>query len=399
MHGVCQPAQTMRDRRNFVQCVRALVPEAQIDGKGPAGTTTLILGSEQMALQIHESVGHATEYDRAIGYEAAYAGTSFATPDLLGTLRYGSPLMHVTGKGTLVISGGDGADTGSAGSQGQPRACGRDRVDHHHLGFFLTGGGDDGFDAGFGHDPQLILRQAQAACAHGDLLLGLFAGDVQRRHAHRWSVHPPGRSSWRLAAARGAFPGRRLVLGNGDVRISYVVADAANGALANTVRELRNEYVIAVRGTVQADILKEDQAQNTCIFSTEFSLRVMGDVQEYFVANGVLTVHIPKATGALPADLGGWHEAVAGCTYVQMDDTNLAYLCDDKMREAARTRGDDPNELPRRYARLINAAIKQKEVDERVVLDDAANELRILERDQRRDGDKERQSGGQPAQR
>jgi 5-methyltetrahydropteroyltriglutamate--homocysteine methyltransferase len=47
----------------------------------------------------------------------------------------------------------------------------------------------------------------------------------------------------------------------------------------------------------------------------------------------------------------------AGCTYVQLDDTNLAYLCDSKMREGARARGDDPSELPRRYARLINAAI------------------------------------------
>jgi 5-methyltetrahydropteroyltriglutamate--homocysteine methyltransferase len=47
----------------------------------------------------------------------------------------------------------------------------------------------------------------------------------------------------------------------------------------------------------------------------------------------------------------------AGCTYVQFDDTNLAYLCDEKMREGARQRGDDPDELPRRYAKLINAAI------------------------------------------
>jgi 5-methyltetrahydropteroyltriglutamate--homocysteine methyltransferase len=47
----------------------------------------------------------------------------------------------------------------------------------------------------------------------------------------------------------------------------------------------------------------------------------------------------------------------AGCTYLQLDDTNLAYLCDPKMREGARARGDDPDELPRRYARLINAAI------------------------------------------
>jgi 5-methyltetrahydropteroyltriglutamate--homocysteine methyltransferase len=50
----------------------------------------------------------------------------------------------------------------------------------------------------------------------------------------------------------------------------------------------------------------------------------------------------------------------AGCTYVQLDDTNLAYLCDERQRAGARERGDDPDELPRRYARLINAAIAQK---------------------------------------
>ncbi len=52
--------------------------------------------------------------------------------------------------------------------------------------------------------------------------------------------------------------------------------------------------------------------------------------------------------------------ASAGCTYVQMDDTNLAYLCDDKMREAARARGDDPNELPHRYAQFINKVVAHK---------------------------------------
>ncbi|HEY2723260.1 MAG TPA: TldD/PmbA family protein [Pseudonocardiaceae bacterium] len=56
----------------------------------------LVIDPTNLWLTIHESVGHATEYDRAIGYEAAYAGSSFATPDKLGTLRYGSPVMHVT---------------------------------------------------------------------------------------------------------------------------------------------------------------------------------------------------------------------------------------------------------------------------------------------------------------
>jgi 5-methyltetrahydropteroyltriglutamate--homocysteine methyltransferase len=52
--------------------------------------------------------------------------------------------------------------------------------------------------------------------------------------------------------------------------------------------------------------------------------------------------------------------ADAGCRYVQMDDTNLAYLCDEKMREAARQRGDDPNELPHRYATFINRVVDLK---------------------------------------
>jgi 5-methyltetrahydropteroyltriglutamate--homocysteine methyltransferase len=50
----------------------------------------------------------------------------------------------------------------------------------------------------------------------------------------------------------------------------------------------------------------------------------------------------------------------AGCRYVQMDDTNMAYLCDEKMREAARSRGDDPNELPHRYAGFINKVVARK---------------------------------------
>jgi TldD protein len=65
------------------------------------GRYDLVIDPTNLWLTIHESVGHATEYDRAIGYEAAYAGTSVATPVLLGTLRYGSELMHVTGDRTV----------------------------------------------------------------------------------------------------------------------------------------------------------------------------------------------------------------------------------------------------------------------------------------------------------
>src|SRR6185437_9884042 len=65
------------------------------------GRKDLVIDPTNLWLTIHESIGHATEYDRAIGYEAAYAGTSFATPDKLGSLRYGSEHMHVTGDRTV----------------------------------------------------------------------------------------------------------------------------------------------------------------------------------------------------------------------------------------------------------------------------------------------------------
>lgn len=66
-----------------------------------AGPTDLVIDPTNLWLTIHESVGHATEYDRAIGYEAAYAGTSFATPDKLNSMRYGSPVMNVTADRTV----------------------------------------------------------------------------------------------------------------------------------------------------------------------------------------------------------------------------------------------------------------------------------------------------------
>lgn len=67
----------------------------------PAGVTDLILGSGQVALQIHESVGHAVEVDRILGWEAAFAGTSFLDLGQLGTLRYGSEIMTITADATI----------------------------------------------------------------------------------------------------------------------------------------------------------------------------------------------------------------------------------------------------------------------------------------------------------
>ncbi len=66
-----------------------------------AGRYDLVIDPSNLWLTIHESIGHATELDRALGYEANYAGTSFATPDQLGRLQYGSASMHVTGDRTV----------------------------------------------------------------------------------------------------------------------------------------------------------------------------------------------------------------------------------------------------------------------------------------------------------
>ncbi|MCF6280229.1 MAG: methylmalonyl-CoA mutase family protein [Flavobacteriaceae bacterium] len=73
---------------------------------------------------------------------------------------------------------------------------------------------------------------------------------------------------------------------------------------SDVYQKIKHETIAKVRGTVQADILKEDQAQNTCIFSTEFALRLMGDVQEYFIENRVRNFY--------SVSISGYHIAEAG---------------------------------------------------------------------------------------
>src|SRR5919204_1707785 len=67
----------------------------------PAEVTTVVLNGEQVALQVHESVGHAVELDRVLGREASYAGTSFVSASDLDSLQYGSPVMNVTADATV----------------------------------------------------------------------------------------------------------------------------------------------------------------------------------------------------------------------------------------------------------------------------------------------------------
>lgn len=82
---------------------------------------------------------------------------------------------------------------------------------------------------------------------------------------------------------------------------------------SSVYNEIKAKTLTQVRGTVQADILKEDQAQNTCIFSTEFALRLMGDVQEYFINNGVRNFY--------SVSISGYHIAEAGANPI----TQLAF--------------------------------------------------------------------------
>ncbi|MBT8269430.1 MAG: methylmalonyl-CoA mutase family protein [Bacteroidia bacterium] len=82
---------------------------------------------------------------------------------------------------------------------------------------------------------------------------------------------------------------------------------------AEVYSEIKTRTISQVRGTVQADILKEDQAQNTCIFSTEFALRLMGDVQEYFIENNIRNFY--------SVSISGYHIAEAGANPI----TQLAF--------------------------------------------------------------------------
>lgn len=99
--------------------------------------------------------------------------------------------------------------------------------------------------------------------------------------------------------------------------------------------QLKSKALSAVRGTVQADILKEDQAQNTCIFSTEFSLKLMGDVQEYFIQN--------KVRNFYSVSISGYHIAEAGANPI----TQLAFTLSNGFTfvEYYLSRGMDINEF------------------------------------------------------
>jgi isobutyryl-CoA mutase len=115
-----------------------------------------------------------------------------------------------------------------------------------------------------------------------------------------------------IVPAKGELAGA-LPQGNDGLGLRLLGLSGSDVLPADVYKQIKAKALSTVRGTVQADILKEDQAQNTCIFSTEFALKLMGDVQEYFIKNSVQNFY--------SVSISGYHIAEAGANPI----TQLAF--------------------------------------------------------------------------
>jgi methylmalonyl-CoA mutase len=118
-----------------------------------------------------------------------------------------------------------------------------------------------------------------------------------------------------VRARAGALPGYRGALpeGHDELGLGLLGLPGDRAVPQEVYERIRDDVLAAVRGTVQADILKEDQAQNTCIFSTDFALKMMGDVQAWFIEHGVRNFY--------SVSISGYHMAEAGANPI----TQLAF--------------------------------------------------------------------------
>ncbi|HKX99216.1 MAG TPA: methylmalonyl-CoA mutase family protein [Steroidobacteraceae bacterium] len=154
------------------------------------------------------------------------------------------------------------------------------------------------------------------------IILAMFMNTAVDQQVERW-LHENGR--WPEAEAKIAklFEGRErpryrggLPAGHDGSGLGLLGVSGDAVVDAETYARIRADALARVRGTVQADILKEDQAQNTCIFSTEFALRMMGDVQQFFTANRVRNFY--------SVSISGYHIAEAGANPVSQLAFTLA---------------------------------------------------------------------------
>ena len=135
------------------------------------------------------------------------------------------------------------------------------------------------------------------------------------RETGGWDAAEKRIDAWFENRERPAYVGE-LPPGNDGLGLGLLGISGDKVVDAETYSRIRNATLASVRGTVQADILKEDQAQNTCIFSTEFAMKMMGDVQQFFIDNNVRNYY--------SVSISGYHIAEAGANPISQLAFTLA---------------------------------------------------------------------------
>jgi methylmalonyl-CoA mutase len=143
------------------------------------------------------------------------------------------------------------------------------------------------------------------------IILAMFMNTAIDQQVEKYLKEDPARWAAAQKQIDAFFEGRQrpryhgdLPKGNDGLGLAFLGMAGNQLVDAETYAKIKAHTLSTVRGTVQADILKEDQAQNTCIFSTEFALRMMGDIQQYFVEN--------KVRNFYSVSISGYHIAEAG---------------------------------------------------------------------------------------
>ncbi|WP_109125493.1 methylmalonyl-CoA mutase family protein [Dyella sp. C11] len=142
------------------------------------------------------------------------------------------------------------------------------------------------------------------------IILAMFMNTAIDQNIEKYLKEDPARWADAEKKLASMFPNGRpqysgdLPKGNEGLGLGLLGVTGDQLVDADTYARIKEETLQTVRGTVQADILKEDQAQNTCIFSTEFALRMMGDIQQYFVDH--------KVRNFYSVSISGYHIAEAG---------------------------------------------------------------------------------------
>lgn len=143
------------------------------------------------------------------------------------------------------------------------------------------------------------------------------------------------------------YRSRQLPDGHDGIGLGFLGLPSSMVVDPELYQEIKARVLRNVRGTIQADILKEDQAQNTCIFSTDFSLRMMGDCQEYFIDNGIENFY--------SVSISGYHIAEAGANPISQLAFTLANGF--TLLEYYRARGMDVDQFAKNFSFFFSNGI------------------------------------------